>query len=513
MKEAGADPTAIVGSRINQVGSNALVGESKYFIIEADEYQNKFLNYNPMAVVLTSLDFDHPDFFKDFTAYKKAFVDFVRKIPAHGFLVAWGGSNSTLEVAQKANCEVILYDFFSNEKKEEIEKMFGKKMAKTSFFEVPSELKLKVPGRHNLLNAGAVLAVCQKLKISQKEAKKALENYQGTARRFEKLGEYQGALVVDDYAHHPEEIKATLKAAREKYPKKRIVCVFHPHTFSRTEALLSEFSRSFDNCDELIVLDVYGSAREKEGRVGSAELVKEISKLRPNVFYLPKIKEAVSFLEKRLGEGDLLLTMGAGNVNEVDKPCLKKRRRKHREKDKKIFQKMKQKFLLNSKKETQKLAQKIAKKVQNNEWPALVLLEGSLGAGKTFLAGEILNFLGAEGPFISPTFLIMKEYILPRPKNKTEREKAKTGNEREKEIKRREFEKAYHLDCYRIEGEKDILDLGWEEIVAEEKNLILVEWPEKIAKIIPSNWLRISLKRAGKNKRVAEVSFSKKSNK
>jgi len=323
LKEAGADPTAIVGSRINQVGSNALVGESNYFIVEADEYQNKFLNYNPMAVVLTSLDFDHPDFFKDFNAYKKAFIDFVGKIPTHGFLVAWGGSNSTLEVAQKANCEVILYDFFSNEKKEEIEKMFGNKMSKTSFFEIPGDLKLRVPGRHNLLNAGAVLAVCQKLKISQEKAKKALENYQGTARRFEKLGEYQGALIIDDYAHHPEEIRATLKAAKEKYPEKRIICVFHPHTFSRTEALLLGFSRSFDDCDELIVLDVYGSAREKEGKIGSAELVKEISKLRPNVFHLPKIEEAVFFLRKKLRKGDLLLTMGAGNVNEVGQALLK----------------------------------------------------------------------------------------------------------------------------------------------------------------------------------------------
>jgi len=168
---------------------------------------------------------------------------------------------------------------------------------------------------------------------------------------------------------------------------------------------------------------------------------------------------------------------------------------------------MKQKFLLNSKKETQKLAKEIAKRVKNNEWPALVLLQGDLGAGKTFLAGEILNILGAEGPFISPTFLIMKEYILP--KNEVDERRAKTGKERGREIKRREFEKAYHLDCYRIEREKDILDLGWKEIVADEKNLILVEWPEKIAKIIPANWLKIALRSAGKNKRVAEISFSK----
>ncbi len=317
LREAGADPTAIVGSRINQIGSNALVGRSKYFIVEADEYQNKFLNYNPLVIVLTSLDFDHPDFFKDFSAYKKAFIEFIRKIPLHGFLIAWGGSNSILEVVQKANCEIILYDFFSNEKKLEIEKALGAKIGKIKFFGIPEDLKLKIPGRHNLLNAGAVLAVCQKLKINQERARKALENYQGTARRFEKLGEYQGAIIIDDYAHHPEEIKATLKAVKEKYPTKKIICVFHPHTFSRTEALLLEFSKSFDNCDELIVLDVYGSAREKEGKVGSTELVKEISKFKSNVFYLPKIEEAVSFLRKRLENGDLLLTMGAGNVNEI----------------------------------------------------------------------------------------------------------------------------------------------------------------------------------------------------
>jgi len=317
LKDAGFSPTAIVGSRINQIGSNALVGNSQYFIIEADEYQNKFLNYNPLAIILTSLDFDHPDFFRDFQSYEKTFVDFVKKIPPHGFLVAWGGSNSTLKVAKEASCEIILYDFFSEEKKQEVEKIFGNQTRKIKFFDIPSWLELKIPGKHNLLNAGAVLATCQKLKINQETVIKSLKNYQGTARRFELLGSFKGALIIDDYAHHPEEIKATLRAAKEKYPFKNIICVFHPHTFSRTEALMTEFSQSFDDCDELIVIDIYGSAREKKGKITSADLVKKISNFKSQVWHLPKISDAVSFLEKKLGSKDVLITMGAGNVNEV----------------------------------------------------------------------------------------------------------------------------------------------------------------------------------------------------
>lgn len=320
MKESGLDPTAIVGSKINQLGTGAVSGKSGYFVVEADEYQNKFQYYYPSIVVLTSVDFDHPDYFENFEEYKEVFKAFISKIPPHGFLVAWGGSVDVVEVAKSARCNVIFYDFFSAADsiyrlKEEFNKN-GKN--NVDFYAVPRGFSLQVPGKHNLLNASAVLALSKKLKMKEDDVKRSLSNFQGTARRFELLGKTEsGATIIDDYAHHPEEIRATLKATRERYPEKNIICVFHPHTFSRTEKLMGEFSQCFDNCDSLIILDIYGSAREAKGAVTSADLVEKIKKFKKWAVHIPTIDEAFAHLEKEIGVNDLLITMGAGNVNEL----------------------------------------------------------------------------------------------------------------------------------------------------------------------------------------------------
>ncbi len=321
MKSAGADPTAIIGSRINQIGSNAMVGKSHFLVVEADEYQNKFQFYYPTGVVLTSLDYDHPDFFVDFESYKKAFRDFVKKIPRHGFLVAFAGDDDVIEIAKLASCGVIFY----GEKKHLDEIFYRKEFSaetrdrKWQKMEVDQRLNLKIPGRHNLMNATAVLAVCRHLKLDEEKVLSALNEYAGTARRFELVGEYNKAEIVDDYAHHPAEIKTTLKAMKERYSHKNIVCVFRPHTFTRTEALFSDFAQSFDDCDELIVLDIFGSAREKQGGVSSEQLVREIAKYKDSVSYLPSNKEAFEYLKKRLSLRDVLITMGAGDTDELAK--------------------------------------------------------------------------------------------------------------------------------------------------------------------------------------------------
>ena len=317
LKDAGQDPSAIIGARINQIGSNAMVGKGNFLVIEADEYQDKLSLYYPWGVILTSADFDHPDFFADFEAYKNVFKKFVRRIPAHGFLVAWGGSRAVLEIAGEANCQVIFYgDSLRqlNSCQEEFVAL-GKKNVKICYW--PENIFLKVPGQHNRINAAAVLAVGEKLKLDRNIILNSLQNYQGTARRFEKLGEYNGAEIIDDYAHHPEEIRATLKAAKEKYPHKNLICVFHPHTFTRTKALLKEFSQSFDKADRVIILDIYGSAREKQGGVHSQDLVAEISRYRQNAEHISTISEAAEKLKKELTSRDVLLLLGAGNVNQL----------------------------------------------------------------------------------------------------------------------------------------------------------------------------------------------------
>lgn len=317
LKDCGLDPSAIIGGKVLQLGSNALAGKGKFLVIEADEYQNKFLFYHPWAVVLTSADFDHPDLFADFEQYKEVFKKFVKKIPPHGFLVAWAGSRSVLEIAFQANCKIIFYGDSWRQVNSAQEEFAAKGRKNVSVCVWPEEEFLAVPGRHNQINAAAVLAVGEQLKLDQKCLLESLKNYQGTCRRFERLGSFKRAEIIDDYAHHPEEIKATLKAAREKYPHKNRICVFHPHTFTRTKALLEGFSQSFADADQVVVLDIYGSAREKQGGIHSRDLVAAISRYHREVAYIPDIPAAFDFLKERLSEKDVLIVMGAGDVNKL----------------------------------------------------------------------------------------------------------------------------------------------------------------------------------------------------
>ncbi|MEA2007167.1 MAG: UDP-N-acetylmuramate--L-alanine ligase [Patescibacteria group bacterium] len=339
MKYADSDPTAIIGSKIKQLDSNKMIGKSDYFILEADEYQNKFLHYNPNAVILTSLDYDHPDFFSSFEEYLEVFKEFVRKIPSHGFLVVWGESAYTLEVAKEASCRIIIYGSFREENiVSTLDEVPGDKIDESQIedirldfsaagkedveFEIAPpiyKMKLKTPGGHNMLNATAVIATCRQFGLDEEKVIVALENYEGAARRYEKLGTYNKAKIIDDYAHHPQEVRATLSAVRGEYPDKNIICVFHPHTFSRTQALLTEFSESFDDADEVIVLDIYASVREKEGKVTSKDLVDKMRRIKQNVQHIPTLEEVCEHLEKTLTSKDVLITMGAGNVFEIGK--------------------------------------------------------------------------------------------------------------------------------------------------------------------------------------------------
>jgi len=321
LEKCGTDPSAVIGSRVTKWQGSALAGQGEYFVIEADEYQNKFQYYNPKAIILTSLDFDHPDFFADFREYKKVFIDFVMKLPAGGFLVVWGDSTDTLEVATNCKAKVISYglgpenDFRISNIQTTSKEQFFEVSLKNKFL---GKFKINLFGKHNVLNATAVIATCHRLGMDLEKVREALGNFQGTARRFEYIGEQNGAILIDDYGHHPEELKATLKAAREIYPEKNIWAVFHPHSFSRTEALLQDFSQSFADANKVIVLDIYGSARENKGNISSEDLVKLINKYdRDKAQHIATIPEVVEFLQDKIGENDVVITIGAGNVFEV----------------------------------------------------------------------------------------------------------------------------------------------------------------------------------------------------
>ncbi len=334
LKESGIKPSAVVGSKVIQWKTNALSGEGNHFIIEADEYQNKFQYYRPWAMLLSSIDWDHPDFFPNLQDYKNVFKDFVAKIPKHGFLIFCNDDRNALEISKFAKCDTISYGFSENsdykikiyepriigregEKKSQIFKIFHNK-------ESLGEFEIMLPGKHNILNTTAAVAVSLKLGAYPDKIKKAVSNFKGTARRFEFIGKKGRSILIDDYAHHPEEIKATLKAARDFYPRNNIITVFQPHSYSRTRALLSEFAQSFNDSNEVIILDIYGSARENSGDIHSEELVKLADKYQPGrVKYIATIEEAIKFLKDKLNGSNIIISMGAGDVWKVTKRLTK----------------------------------------------------------------------------------------------------------------------------------------------------------------------------------------------
>ncbi len=318
LQKTGQDPSAAIGGRVIDWGTNALTGKGEYFVIEADEFQNKLKLYNPQAAILTSLDWDHPDCFKDFNTYKKVFKDFISRLPASGILIVWGDNAATLEVAQAAPCPVIKYGFSAKNDVIISSQQFQQFTLSDPKGKILGNFYLQLIGRHNLLNAAAVAALCLKLGLTQEAIARAMESFRGTTRRFEYIGQRNGALLIDDYAHHPEEIKATLKAAREIYPHKNIIAVFHPHSYSRTEALLNDFAQSFDAVNQVIILDIYSSAREFSGKVSSQDL-SELINQGPDKksLYLPTIEEAVDYLKEKIGKNDVVFSLGAGNVFEL----------------------------------------------------------------------------------------------------------------------------------------------------------------------------------------------------
>ncbi len=327
LNKLNLQPSAIVGSKVLNWSGNSLVGKGDYFVIEADEYQNKLRYYNPWSAILTGVDYDHPDFYKDFADYKKVFADFVKKIPGHGFLFYCNDDCDVVEISKLATCQKFGYGFSENSDYEiRNEKILTTEKEILQTFEVFNKnkllekFKIKILGRHNVLNATAVIAFCHNLNLDLKKVAEALNEFSGTARRFQHIGKSKGAILIDDYAHHPEEIKATLRTARSIYGDKEIIVVFHPHSFTRTEALLDDFAQSFGDCSKVIVLDIYGSARENSGKVNSRDLVEKINQYYfGKAEYVPTIEGAVKFLQKRIGDNQVVISIGAGDVWRVTK--------------------------------------------------------------------------------------------------------------------------------------------------------------------------------------------------
>ncbi|MBI3671687.1 UDP-N-acetylmuramate--L-alanine ligase [Candidatus Azambacteria bacterium] len=293
LHKAGLNVSAIVGSRVNEWGSGAKAGDLKksdaVFALEADEYKEAFLNYRPKGAIITNIDYDHPDFYKNKDEYKNSFLKFAQSIPESGFLVANKDDRDLFEITKNLKCKVIF---------------FGK--------EDLNKFNLKIPGEHNLMNANAAYLAAIELGVKKDEAKKYLEGFKGTARRFEILCHKDKAVIIDDYAHHPSEVRATLRGAREIFPKKKIVAVFQPHTYSRTKMFFYEFIEALKLADEVVLTDVYASARES---FDASVSMREISeKIGERSFFVKDKKDLPEHCRKYLNEDVALIFMGAGDI-------------------------------------------------------------------------------------------------------------------------------------------------------------------------------------------------------
>ncbi len=299
-RNAKKDPTVVVGSLIGKAKSNLIAGRGKYFIAEACEYKRSFLNLVPNVIVITNIDNDHLDYYKNLREIQKAFSEFVSKLGKDGYLVTDKENPAIAPVVKKARCRVI--DF----KKESVK-----------------GLKLLVPGRHNILNAQGALVVAKIIGIPKSSALKSLAFFRGTWRRFEFKGKTKsGALVYDDYGHHPTEIKATLSAAREFMEKKKngpkkLVVVFQPHLYSRTKLLFKDFTNSFAQADKVVFVPVYAAREIDDKTVSSSMLAQAVERKGIRARSVGDFKEAESLLSEFSGREYLILTMGAGDVYKV----------------------------------------------------------------------------------------------------------------------------------------------------------------------------------------------------
>lgn len=324
--EADLDPTISVGGILKAIGGNIRVGSSGTFITEACEYTNSFLNFFPKISVILNIEEDHLDFFKDLEDIRHSFRQFTALLPEDGTLVINGEIKDHREIYDGLPCSVITYgpsaDFdysAANVRYDDSGHVSFDLFRRGAFAD---RIVLSVTGDHNVSNALSAIAVADLLGIPLEVTKKGLLSFTGTDRRFEYKGEFNGVTVVDDYAHHPTEIEATLKAAQHS-PHNAVWCVFQPHTYTRTKAFFHEFAEALSHTDHLVLADIYAARETDTLGISSEDLARETAKLGTDTHYFPGFEEIEAFLRENCRPGDLLITMGAGDVVTIGEDLLK----------------------------------------------------------------------------------------------------------------------------------------------------------------------------------------------
>ena len=324
--EGGLDPTVVIGGKLNAIGSNAKLGQGDYLVAEADESDGSFLKLNPTIAVITNIDREHMDFFKDIATLKSAFLAFINKIPFYGIAVVSIENSYTREIIPYIERRALTYglsdtaDIFARNIRNE-----GTRM---SFEPVMHGLSLgnftiPIPGRHNVLNSLAAIATAMELQIPVERISEALRKFSGIHRRFEFKGEAKGVRVYDDYGHHPSEIAATLKAARECFTNNRLIVLFQPHRFTRTRDLMEEFSVSFTDADRLYLTDIYPAGEQPIQGITAEGLLRAIKRTATGaISYEADRKKMVAAIVRETAPGDVVLTLGAGDVYKMGEEIL-----------------------------------------------------------------------------------------------------------------------------------------------------------------------------------------------
>lgn len=330
LDSASLDPSFVIGvGDIFPLGvSGRYVASGRNFICEGDEYvvspgvndNAKFSLLKPKVIIVTNIEYDHPDIYKSFDETKEVFLNFFNKLPKYGSLIANADNANTMSVVAKSKAKAVTYGFdkasdyrIQNVKYQDQKTKFDIYIKKSK--KLVEGVVISVPGEFNVRNATSVFVAGDILGLGEEEIKKGLARYLGCRRRFEDMGNFKGAKFFDDYAHHPGEIKETLKAVRSWYPDRRIVAIFQPHTYSRTKALFGEFAKSFKKSDVVALMDIYSSARETDTLgMDSRLLADETEKYNKKTFYVGGQKETLEWIDKNVKSGDVVLTMGAGDI-------------------------------------------------------------------------------------------------------------------------------------------------------------------------------------------------------
>jgi UDP-N-acetylmuramate--alanine ligase len=318
MNAAGLDPTAVVGGKVNVLGSNAKLGKSDLMVVEADESDGSFLKLHPSIAVVTNIDPEHLDHYGTLEKLKQTFVDFINKVPFYGLAVLCVDHEHVQSILPLVEKRHVTYGFTPLAHFRAVDVAFDG--LRTTFTAIVrgktlGRVELAMPGRHNVLNSLAVLAVADFLDVDFAVYQRALAGFSGVGRRFTVRGEAKGVMVVDDYGHHPAEIRATLAGARTGFKDRRIVVAFQPHRYTRTRDLMGEFARAFNEADVVAVCDIYAAGEEPIAGVSSARLVEEMrASGHLNATHVAKRADVATTLAHELRDGDIVITLGAGDV-------------------------------------------------------------------------------------------------------------------------------------------------------------------------------------------------------